>query len=111
MATKPAAIAFISLSCWKRRWSIATETAVMPSMTIARVISRTSGVASGLPAASARIGAPTKKSPYQARLKVMAMVRAVVSISSTRPRHWTVAAIRPASLTWMRNALAASATA
>ena len=83
----------------------------MPSMTIARVSSRTSGVASGLPAAFARTAAPTQKSPYQARLKVMAMVRAVGSISSTWPRHWTVAAIMPTSLTWMRNALAASATA
>ena len=75
LKTKPTAIAFMSLSCWKRRWITPTETAVMPSRTIVRVSSRTSGVASGLPAASARTGAPTQNSAYQARLKAMAMVR------------------------------------
>ena len=111
LKTNPMAIAIISLSCMNWRWITPTETDVTPSTMIVRLISRTSSVASGLCARSAMNGAAAKNRAYQPRLNAIAIVRAVAAISLTSPRHWTVAAIMPMSLTWMRKALAANATA
>ena len=84
---KPAMIARLSLSCRKVRWSTPTRTAVTPSTRMVAVSSRIMGVASGLPARSAKAGAANQNRAYQPTLNSKAIDAAVATMSSIRPRH------------------------
>jgi hypothetical protein len=84
---------------------------VIASTRMTAVSSRTTGVASGLPAVAAKYGAPTQNTPYSAVAENRFSSVAVGAISSISPRHWMVAAMMPRSLTTMTMLVAASATA
>ena len=111
LAMTPARFACTYLRCWKVRNRYALRIAVTPSMRMVRVKTRTTGVASGTPENCANAGAANQKPKYTTALNVAARVAAVGAMSSSRPRHCTVAGIRPTSLMWMTNWVAASATA
>ena len=61
LTTRPAEFARTSLPCSKWRMSAPLRTAVMPSITMISVSSRTTGAAAELPEAVANVGAATQK--------------------------------------------------